>query len=49
MKYLVATAVLRLTESKINWREKEENNILTILKVLHFNIKSLEDSRDLLN
>lgn len=45
---MVATAVLRITESKINWKEREEANIITVLKVLHFNIKSLDDARDIL-
>jgi hypothetical protein len=48
VKYLVATAILKITEVKMNWKEKEEVNIITILKVLHFNIKSLDDARDLL-
>ena len=43
VKYLVASAVLRLTESKISWRERDEENILIVLKVLHFNIQTLDE------
>lgn len=46
VKYLIATAILKITENKMNWKEKDESNITIILKVLHFNIKSLEDNRD---
>ena len=47
VKYLIATAILKITEIKMNWKEKDESNITIILKVLHFNIKSLEDNRDI--
>ena len=44
IKLLIATSILKLTElPKTNWKEKEEGSILTILKILHFNIMSIED------
>jgi hypothetical protein len=49
VKFLIASSVLKITESgKTNWKEKEEGSIVTILKILHFNIMSLDDARDLL-
>ena len=48
VKYLIATAILKLTENKLNWKEKDESNITIILKVLHYNIKQIEDNRDLM-
>lgn len=48
VKYLLATSILRMTESKVSWRDKEEVNVLTLLKVLYFNIKSLDDGQDLM-
>jgi len=48
VKYLIASAILKQTEIRGNWKEKEEDNIVTILKVLNFNIKLSDDGRDLL-
>ena len=43
IKYLLATSVLRLTESEVFDRSpKEEANVLYILKVLQSNLKSLD-------
>ena len=47
IKYLLATSVLKVTESAdINWTEKEEPNVLYILKVLHSNLCSLDSSSE---
>ena len=47
IKYLLATSVLKLTESEAFDRSpKEEANILYILKVLQSNLKSLDASLD---
>jgi hypothetical protein len=44
IKLLIATSILKITElPKNNWKEKEEGSIITILKILHFNIMSIED------
>lgn len=49
VKFLIATSALKITESiKTNWKDKEEGSIVTILKILHFNITSLDDARDML-
>ena len=43
IKYLLATSVLRLTESEdFDRTPKEEANVLYILKVLQSNLKSLD-------
>lgn len=34
IKYLLASTILKLTEPKANWKEKEEGNIITIMKIL---------------
>ena len=38
IKYLLATSILKTTESDINWSEKKEENIVQLLKVLNSNI-----------
>lgn len=43
IKYLIATSVIKETEAAdINWNSKEETNLQTILKVLHFNILQIQ-------
>ena len=47
IKYLMATSVLKLTESdEFNNSKKLEPNILYILKVLQSNLKSLDQSHE---
>jgi len=43
IKYLIATSVLKVTESGINWAGKDESNIISLLKVVKFNIKMLDE------
>lgn len=47
VKYLIASTILRITESKINWKEKEESSVVTLFKILHFNVLSLGEAKDL--
>ena len=47
IKYLMATSVLKLTESDdFNRSMKQEPNVFYILKVLQSNLKSLDQSQD---
>jgi hypothetical protein len=47
IKYLIAVAVLKETENpEIIWAERDENNVVTLLKVIHFNIKILDDIKN---
>ena len=42
IRYLIAASVLKLTEDPSQvWSEKEDINIVMLLKVLSFNIKNL--------
>eukprot|EP00347_Sterkiella_histriomuscorum_P023636 403333912 len=46
IKYLIASTLIKLTEPKSVWKDKEESNIVTVMKILQQVIKSLEDSKE---
>lgn len=46
MKYLIATSILKEIEiPDVDWSKKTEDNIVTLLKVVHYNIKLISDLR----
>ena len=39
--------MLKLTEDEnLDWKNKDEHNIISLLKVLHFNLKELADGSE---
>lgn len=47
IKYLIAVALLKETENpEYNWADRDENNVVTLLRVIHFNIKILDDIKN---
>lgn len=43
IKYLVASSFLKIIESDLDWKEKEEANIITAIRVIQIILKSVED------